>query len=107
MCELPVSLVEQAIIDDRCEQILVLGKAIAAGWDTVRAILHLKTEIDTARHDLDHWAASFSRLQIDTAKKALQFYRLRQQTVKPASADDKPGRSLRIEIDHGLGVRPS
>jgi uncharacterized protein (DUF2336 family) len=63
MCDLPIGLVERAIIDDRSEQVLVLGRAIGAAWDTVRAILLLKGDGNSdARHDLEQCAASFARL---------------------------------------------
>jgi uncharacterized protein (DUF2336 family) len=91
ICELPIGLVERAIVDDRCEQILVIGKAIGAAWETVRALLQLKAESSSgAWHDLDQCAASFARLQPETAKKALQFYRLREQTKTPSvDGDDR------------------
>ena len=86
LCELPIGLVERAIVDDRCEQILVLGKAIGVSWETIRAILQLKADESAgARHDLDQCAASFARLQPETARKALQFYRMREQTTKTLS----------------------
>jgi len=93
ICELPIGLVERAIVDDRCEQILVIGKAIGAAWETVRAILQLKAESSPGGwHDLDQCALSFARLQPETAKKALQFYRLREQTKAP-SADGAADRA--------------
>ena len=66
----------------------MIGKAIGASWDTVRALLLLKGEAaPSIRHDLEHCAASFGRLQPETARKALRFYRLREQTVKAQLAD--------------------
>jgi uncharacterized protein (DUF2336 family) len=89
MAELPIGLVERAIVDDRSEQVLVIGKAIGAAWDTVRAILQLKTDPGSGtRPDVEQCAASFARLQTETAKKALQFYRLRELTTKAPGVDE-------------------
>jgi uncharacterized protein (DUF2336 family) len=88
MCDLPIGLVERAIVQDRCEQILVLGKAIGLSWETTRAILELQAETsDGSWHDFEQCAASFARLQPETARKAMKFYRLREQTNKPPAGD--------------------
>jgi uncharacterized protein (DUF2336 family) len=83
LCGLPVGLVERAIVQERFEQILVLGKSIELSWETVWAILQIQADTNqTTRPDADLCSASFARLQPDTAKKAIQFYRLRERTLR-------------------------
>ena len=46
MCDLPVGLVERALVDERSEQILVLAKAIGLTWKTTKAILLLQARTE-------------------------------------------------------------
>jgi uncharacterized protein (DUF2336 family) len=87
LCDLPVGLVERAIVQDRFEQVLILGKAIGLAWETVWALLQMRAENGQAGSpDAEQCSAGFARLQPETAKKAIQFYRLRERTVRPSSA---------------------
>jgi uncharacterized protein (DUF2336 family) len=90
MCDLPIGLVERALVQDRAEQILVLGKAIGLTWETTRAILQVQADTGNAgRHDFEQCSANFARLQPETARKAIQFYRLRDQSSKPLLGDSR------------------
>ena len=40
MCDVPIGLVERALIQSEPEQLLVLAKAIDLSWETTKAILH-------------------------------------------------------------------
>jgi uncharacterized protein (DUF2336 family) len=83
MCDLPIGLIERTLVQERSEQILVIGRAIALSWETTRAILQLQADTSSSpRPDFEQCCASFARLQPDTARKAIQFYRLREQTAK-------------------------
>lgn len=84
ICDLPISLVERALVDDGAEQIIVIAKAVGLAWDTVEAILQMqaKTE-DYPKHKLDRHFETFARLHVNTAKKAIQFYRLRKRATTP------------------------
>jgi uncharacterized protein (DUF2336 family) len=80
MCNLPIGLIERALVQDDPEQLLILAKAIDLSWETVRAILILQCgRSGLAKDRLDRCFASFFRLQPKTARAALQFCRLREQ----------------------------
>ncbi len=80
MADVPIGVVERAVASRRSEQILVLAKAIGAKWETAKAILLLQAGAQGSSTDeLDQCCATFARLQRETAKKAIQFYRLREQ----------------------------
>jgi uncharacterized protein (DUF2336 family) len=80
MCNLPVGLIERALVQNEPEQLLVVAKAIDLSWDTVKAILALRGGRGApARDRLDQCFAHFFRLQPKTARAALQFYRLQEK----------------------------
>jgi hypothetical protein len=82
MCDLSIGLVERAMVDERTEQILVLAKAIGLTWDTTSALLHMHAgHKGGSAADIEQSLARFNKLQADTAKKAVQFYRLREKAT--------------------------
>ena len=84
MADLPIGVVERVIANRRTEQILVLSKAIGLGWETAKAILLLQAGAKgSSTSELDQCCETFSRLRQDTAKKAIQFYRLRERAASP------------------------
>jgi uncharacterized protein (DUF2336 family) len=83
MTELPIGVIERAIANQRSEQILVLAKAIGLGWETAKAILLLQAgSKGSSSAQLDHCCETFVRLHPDTARKAIQFYRLRARAAE-------------------------
>jgi uncharacterized protein (DUF2336 family) len=79
-CELPLDTVELVLSGPRIDQLLVLAKAAGLGWETTRAILVMTGPTDiSAQRDV------FARLQLKTAKTALQYYRLRSRALHAAS----------------------
>jgi uncharacterized protein (DUF2336 family) len=84
LCDLPVGPIERAFVQNWSEQLLVLAKAIDLSWDTTKALLLLQTGPDaTSAAAINDCFANYIRLHSDTAKKALQFYRLREQANVP------------------------
>jgi hypothetical protein len=86
MCDLPIGLIERALVQSEPEQLLVLAKAIDLSWETTKAILTLQAGRDgVVKERLNQCFASFFRLQPKTARSALQFYRLRERASKDTS----------------------
>jgi hypothetical protein len=82
MSDLPIGMIERAIANRKAEQILVLAKAIGVGWECAKALLLLQAGVNgSSTPELDQCCATFTRLQQDTAKKAIQFYRLRERAA--------------------------
>jgi uncharacterized protein (DUF2336 family) len=80
MCDLPIGLVERALVHDDSDQILVLSKTIGLSWATTKAILSMQAG-SAAR--IEQCFTNYHRLKPETAKTAIQFYRLRERAAKP------------------------
>ena len=80
MSNLPIGLIERALVDRQQEQFLVIAKAIGLSWATLKPILAMQAGSGgVARDQMEELFKSFSRLQVKTAQAALQFYRLRER----------------------------
>jgi hypothetical protein len=83
ICDLPVDLVERALVEERLEQVLVLAKAVGLTWKTTKAILLLQARTGRSTDDLGRLLETFLRLKPETARQAVQFYRLRERSLAP------------------------
>ena len=80
MCDLPIGLVERAMTHDKCDQLLVLAKAIGLSFDTVKAIMSIQaSEIDRPARDMKAAAVNYGKLRAATARKAIHYYRLQER----------------------------
>lgn len=80
LCDLPIGTIERAMVQDRSELVLLLAKAIGLSWPTTKTILALRAGPGgLSPHAREESLASFTRLQPETANKALQFLRLRER----------------------------
>jgi uncharacterized protein (DUF2336 family) len=84
MCDLPVGVVERALVQNQTEQIVVLARALDISWATTMKLLLMHAGVNgSSRHQLDVTFANFFRLQPATARTALKFYRMREKAVRP------------------------
>jgi uncharacterized protein (DUF2336 family) len=85
MSGLSIGLVERLLTQDRSEPILIVAKAIGLSWEAARALLLLQAGSRvSSTHEIDQSLAKFDKLRTETAKTAVQFYRLRERAVIPA-----------------------
>jgi uncharacterized protein (DUF2336 family) len=85
MLDLPIGMIERAIVNRKTEQLLVLAKAIGLGWNSAKALLLLRAGgKGSSTPEIEQCCETFARLQQDTAKKAIQFYRLRERAASSA-----------------------
>jgi uncharacterized protein (DUF2336 family) len=79
LCDVPIAIVAQAIVQHHSETLMVLARAAKLSWATTRALLSFH-----ARHrrrppqKVDQYLASFERLKPETAKQIIEFYRIPQ-----------------------------
>jgi uncharacterized protein (DUF2336 family) len=84
MCDIPLGAVERAFVQNQTEQIVVLARALDLSWATTLKFLLLHAGVNgSSRQQLDVTFANFFRLQPETARTALKFYRMREKAGRP------------------------
>ena len=84
LADLPIGAVERALVHDTGDQVLVMAKSIGFCWRTTHAVLMLQS----ANYRSDGESAyleRYKKLRPETARAAIQFYRLRERASKPQS----------------------
>lgn len=83
--EFPMDLVERALLDKSTDLVTILSRAAQCCRTTVRAVLTMRAaDRRLSPMDLADALAAFDRLQLGTARSALEFYRLRRQNDEKA-----------------------
>jgi len=77
-----VLAVDKIVVDARRDSMLVLGRALALDWPTLRAILLLRIANGSAPSvtDLEEARVKFERLSTMTAQRIVKFWRQRPPT---------------------------
>ncbi len=89
LCDTPIDVVERALLDPGAEIILILCKVARLSPNTTKAILLLRAaDRGMSAEDLEQSLTSFNKLQFETAKRVLGFFRTR--TKKPAERSVAP-----------------
>jgi uncharacterized protein (DUF2336 family) len=84
LCDTPIDVVERALLDPGAEIVLILAKVAGLSSTTTKAVLLLRAaDRGMSTEDLEQALMSFNRLQPDTAKRVLGFFRTRAK--KPAA----------------------
>jgi uncharacterized protein (DUF2336 family) len=78
LCDTPIDVVERALLDPGAEIVLILAKVGGLAATTTKALLLLRAaDRGMSAKDLDQALASFNRLQPETARRVLSFFRTR------------------------------
>ena len=82
LSDLPIGAIERTLVHEHSDQLLVLAKSVDLSWDTTEAILLMQTTTKIkhrSSYELEHCLSSFKKLKPETARIAIQFYRLRER----------------------------
>jgi hypothetical protein len=83
LTDLPIGAIERTLVLDHSDQVLLLAKAIDLSWDTTKAILQVRAASESgSANELELNHARFMKLTPETARTAIQFYRLRERATK-------------------------
>jgi uncharacterized protein (DUF2336 family) len=88
----PIEMAERAILNENPGVVQVIAKAAGCSWATAKALL-LMTVADRrmSETDLNRARENFERLEIQTAKRVLEFYDARRSERTVASPSIVPG----------------
>ncbi|HMF20773.1 MAG TPA: DUF2336 domain-containing protein [Pseudolabrys sp.] len=81
LADLPIGAIERALVHDTGDQVLVLAKSIGFSWRTTYAILKLQSA-NYRPDDGSEYLERYKKLRPETARAAIQFYRLRERAAK-------------------------
>jgi uncharacterized protein (DUF2336 family) len=97
LCALPVDVIERALLDRNRQTPLMLAKALGFSWNTTMSLLFLgaKDHRITAR-DFSDLEREFNRLNVESSRSVLEFYRSRKNT---GLADCAPPRDIRTVVN--------
>lgn len=82
LANIPVSTVENMMIEQRSDGLVVLAKVTGLSWSTLKMILRMRAELAGAGNiaDIDEYKASYDMLRVATAQQVLRFYRMEKST---------------------------
>jgi len=76
--DLPIEVVERAMMQDRAEPLIIVARAIGLPWLAAKAILLLRSDVlGRTSATVEQCLSNFERLKPSTAQQTLRFYMLR------------------------------
>jgi hypothetical protein len=82
LCGIEADAVERALLDQGSEIVLILAKFAGLSWTTAKAILLLQAaDRGMSAQDLEQAMRNFGRLQPETARRVINFYRTRRKLL--------------------------
>ena len=91
LCALPVDVIERALADKNREMLLVLAKSLDFSWQTTMALLFLGAkDCRITAQDLNDLERDFGRLNLETSRSVLKFYRTRKNAAGTESRAEAP-----------------
>jgi uncharacterized protein (DUF2336 family) len=86
LCSLPVDVVERALADGSSEMTMILAKALNFEWETTMSLLFLRAKDHRiSARNLDQLREEFLRLNTETSRTVLSFYKSRRDTSQADS----------------------
>jgi uncharacterized protein (DUF2336 family) len=80
LCAVPVEVVDRLMSGERADPVLILARAAAFGWATVREIINARPGLKPSAQTLDAAYENFERLTAATAQRVVRFWQVRQGT---------------------------
>jgi uncharacterized protein (DUF2336 family) len=93
----PIEVVERAVLNENPGAIQVVAKAAGCAWITVKALLLMRAERRMSKTDLDRARENYERLEVQTARRVLEFYDSRRHRLAAASPSIAPEASTNLE----------
>jgi uncharacterized protein (DUF2336 family) len=79
LSKVPISVADRLMASDRPDPVLILCKAADMNWPTVRSIITVRPDANTASNQgLDSAFTNYGRLSASTAQRVVRFWQVRQ-----------------------------
>lgn len=79
LCKVPVDVIDRLLSGERPDPVLILGKAKAMNWSTVKAILNaLPDRKGASPPEMEAAFANYERLSASTAQRVVRFWQVRR-----------------------------
>jgi uncharacterized protein (DUF2336 family) len=86
----PIEVAERAVLSDNPGPVQIVGKVAGCTWPTMKALLQMRVaDRRMTKMDIDRAQQNYERLEVQTAKRVLDFY----QTRRDMHAVDRPASS--------------
>lgn len=88
LANIPVSTVENMMIEQRSDGLVVLAKVTGLSWSTLKTILRMRAELANAGNvaEIEEYKPSYDMLRVSTAQQVLRFYRMEKSTGQKQQA---------------------
>ncbi|HKO72350.1 MAG TPA: DUF2336 domain-containing protein [Bradyrhizobium sp.] len=98
LCSLPGDVIERAVLDKNRETLLILAKALEFSWETTMSLLFLGAkEHRITAQELRELEGEFGRLNVETSRSVLEFYRSRKNADGLVNADPQRHPALSMQ----------
>jgi uncharacterized protein (DUF2336 family) len=78
LCNLPIEIVERALVQDSAEPVLILAKAAGLSWGAAKAILQLRAgQHGLSPEECERSLSNFTKLKSATAQYVVRYQRMR------------------------------
>ncbi|RTL49705.1 MAG: DUF2336 domain-containing protein [Bradyrhizobiaceae bacterium] len=91
LANIPVSTVENMMIEKRSDGLVVLAKVTGLSWSTLKTILCMRARLagNDDVPDVSEYQHSYEMLRVSTAQQVLRFYRMQKNTASGPAVPDK------------------
>ena len=79
LCSLPEAQTEQLIVEETCDRLFIVSKAIGLSWPCVRQLLLMNSAKPRSPEQLEHLMATYNAISRGSAAKTLQVHQLREK----------------------------
>lgn len=94
----PIEVAERAVLNENPGAVQIIAKAAGCSWATAKALLLMTVaERKMSKADIEHARANFEHLERRTARRVLEFYEARRNTLAQASHAITAGETAKLE----------
>ena len=79
LCRLPEAQMERLIVEETCDRLFIVSRAIGLSWPCVRQLLLMNSATPRSPEQMEHLMAAYNAIPRGSAAKTLQVHQLREK----------------------------